>query len=99
MQQYGAERGAVSYLGFLAAGFPNLFMMGGPQGPFCNFSPVVERGTEFTTMAIGREEGEGNGAGDGEDNVVVEETTEAEREWMELCDRLCLGSLFRETHS
>ncbi|OJD30739.1 cyclohexanone monooxygenase [Diplodia corticola] len=101
--------GPVSYLGFCVAGFPNLFTIGGPQGPFCNFPPAVESGVEFIREAIGRAEEEvrrreeearrGGEGGSGDGGVVVEATEEAERGWVELCERLSRGSLFRDTKS
>ncbi|KAL0259315.1 hypothetical protein SLS55_005051 [Diplodia seriata] len=87
------QGGPRSYLGYCAAGFPNLFMIGGPQGPFCNFPPAVEEGVEFITAAIGAAEKVRREKGR---EVVVEAEAQAEREWVEMCEEISRGSLFRE---
>jgi cyclohexanone monooxygenase len=50
------QNGPTSYLGVSVPGFPNLFMITGPQGPFCNIPPAIEAHVEFITKAITKAE-------------------------------------------
>lgn len=90
IKDHWATRGAISYLGIFASRFPNMFMVGGPQGPFCNFPPAIENSVNFITATISRAE---------EAQAIVEVLPETEKEWVELCDRVCAASLFKTTHS
>ena len=44
--------GPETHLGISTAGFPNLFMLSGPQTPFANIPPVVENSAEWVGRAI-----------------------------------------------
>lgn len=44
--------GPTSYLGVSVPNFPNLFMILGPNGPFCNLPPAIETQVEFISDTI-----------------------------------------------
>lgn len=44
--------GARSYMGVSCPGFPNLFFVNGPQGPFGNIPPVLQSTAQLTTELI-----------------------------------------------
>ncbi|KAF3035528.1 hypothetical protein E8E12_001126, partial [Didymella heteroderae] len=46
------QRGSTSYLGVSVPNFPNLFMILGPNGPFCNLPPAIETQVEFISDII-----------------------------------------------
>ena len=46
------QDGAKTYLGLGSAGFPNLFIIIGPQSPFANMPPSIEHNVGFITNAI-----------------------------------------------
>ncbi|MBN9178943.1 MAG: NAD(P)/FAD-dependent oxidoreductase, partial [Microbacterium sp.] len=41
-----------SFLGIMTAGFPNMFMILGPNGPFTNLVPSIEAQVEFITTLV-----------------------------------------------
>ncbi|KAK2801435.1 hypothetical protein FQN51_005329 [Onygenales sp. PD_10] len=98
-----AENGPTSYLGLMVAGFPNFFLITGPQGPFCNVPPIIETQVRFVRFLIEMAEAsrrellkKGGGGGGGS---LIEATAESEKEWIRLCNEISRGSLFRETSS
>jgi cation diffusion facilitator CzcD-associated flavoprotein CzcO len=44
--------GARTYLGIAVDGYPNLFMISGPQAPFANIPVVIDKSVEFIGRAI-----------------------------------------------
>lgn len=94
LKDHWAVRGATSYLGLSIPGFPNLFMITGPNSPFSNIPPAVETHVEFISDIIEKAEKTAS-----EKRPVVEATEEAEEEWTELCDEISKNSLFRKTDS
>ncbi|KAH7356361.1 hypothetical protein BKA66DRAFT_538930 [Pyrenochaeta sp. MPI-SDFR-AT-0127] len=87
--------GATSYLGVALSGFPNMFMVLGPQGPFANNPPAIESEVNFITAAIANaEKRRQSGA-----PSILHVSEKAERGWGELCDNLTEGSLFKRTAS
>jgi cyclohexanone monooxygenase len=108
LKDHWQARGSTSYLGLSVPNFPNMFMILGPNGPFCNLPPAIETQVEFISGAIAEAErrhnkvpdGPLNGAGSKHsDRPVIEATQTAEDEWTELCDVLSVDSLFRKTDS
>ncbi|WP_169077092.1 flavin-containing monooxygenase [Microcella alkalica] len=79
-----------SYLGISTAGFPNMFMVLGPNGPFTNLVPALEVQVEFISSLI--EEAERTGS-------VIEATQEVEDEWTVLCRTIADYTLFPKTDS
>ncbi|OCK77439.1 cyclohexanone monooxygenase [Lepidopterella palustris CBS 459.81] len=87
--------GPTSFLGTNVAYFPNLFMITGPQGPFCNIPAAIEAHVEFITETIKKAEKLSTKA----NPAIVEPTEKAELEWNSLCEKAVEGSLFKETAS
>ncbi len=79
-----------SYLGVTKAGFPNLFMILGPNGPFTNLLPTIETQVEFITKLVRKAE---------QDGVVLEPTQAAEDEWTETCQTIAGYTIFPRTDS
>lgn len=75
-----------SYLGMTINGFPNLFMVYGPMGPFTNQPPVHEFQVDWIADAITHTLDSGMS--------TIEPTAEAEEEWMEACDTGAAATLF-----
>ena len=80
-----------SYLGVTTAGFPNMFMILGPNGPFTNLPPSIEVQVEFITALI--EDAERRGA------AVVEAAAEAEDGWTATCNEIAHMTLFPKAES
>jgi cyclohexanone monooxygenase len=89
------SNGPTSYLGVSVPDFPNLFMITGPQGPFCNVPPAIESHVEFITEAIQHAEQTRHKSGGG----IIEATHEAESDWNAFCNKSVEGNLFKETAS
>ncbi|MFP5072633.1 flavin-containing monooxygenase [Pseudonocardia nantongensis] len=83
--------GPQTYLGLMAAGFPNLFMITGPQSPsvLYNMPLAIEDHVDFTTAAIRylHERGED----------VIEPTSEAEREWVAHTNEVARATLLPDS--
>ncbi|KAK4634613.1 Cyclohexanone 1,2-monooxygenase [Fulvia fulva] len=69
-----------------SSGFPNLFTITGPKGPFTNIPPTIEAQVEWATSLIKE--------GQKEVSPVIEATQEGEQKWSKLCDELAANSLF-----
>lgn len=85
-----------SFCGTLLSGFPNLFMILGPQSAFSNNPPTIEAQVELITALMEQTEAlrkEGKHAG------VVEVKSEAELAWAQQCEDTAEGSLFKQTAS
>lgn len=89
------EAGPTSYLGTNVAHFPNLFMITGPQGPFCNIPAAIEAHVEFITVTIAKAEE----VTTNENQAIVEPTDQVEVDWNKTCEEAVEGSLFKETAS
>lgn len=81
-----------TYLSLFVSGFPNLFVLGGPMGPFSNALPGVMVEAGFLNdllyeMETGRKE------------KVVEALPEAEAKWVEMCNELAAHFLVWKTPS
>ena len=87
--------GPTSYLGVFVPGFPNLFTITGPQGPFTNLPPAIEAHVELIAASIERAEAARKNGGQG----IIEALPEAEEAWVQECERVAEGSLFKETAS
>lgn len=83
--------GPRSYLGVTVAGFPNLFLITGPQGAFCNIPSLIETHVEHITRLIAEAEAR--------KVLEVETSIEAEEGWLSICEGLAKGSIFREAQS
>lgn len=87
-----------SYCGVMLSGFPNMFMVLGPQSAFANNPTVIENQVELIMAAIERSEALRRDEG-GEHVGVVEVTPEAEFAWAQRCEDTAEGSLFKKTSS
>ncbi|MER7434812.1 flavin-containing monooxygenase [Pseudonocardia alni] len=83
--------GPTSYLGVSTHGFPNMFMILGPNGPFTNLPPSIETQVDWISDLIGTAERDGVAA--------VEPTRQAEDEWTELCATIANMTLFPKVES
>ncbi|MEU1953509.1 flavin-containing monooxygenase [Nocardia rhamnosiphila] len=80
-----------SHLGVTVAGFPNMFMVLGPNGPFVNLPPAIGLEAKWISRAI-RAVRDTPGAS-------IELRPEAEEQWLQTCLGALEGSLFLETGS
>jgi len=78
--------GPVSYLGLSIAGFPNMFTLYGPPGPFTNQPPAIEWQVEWVGNLIADAERHGIAA--------VEATKDAEQAWLKDCIGIAESTLF-----
>ena len=85
------DEAPTSYLGITTAGFPNMFMILGPNGPFTNLPPSIETQVEFITDLIHEAEREGG--------ALIEATTEAEDGWTATCNEIAHMTLFPKAES
>ena len=85
------QEAPTSYLGLTTAGFPNMFMILGPNGPFTNLPPSIETQVEFITDLIAKAERSGP--------AVVEATAEAEEGWTATCNEIAHMTLFPKAES
>jgi cyclohexanone monooxygenase len=82
---------AITYMGTMTHGFPNMYMVYGPMGPFTNQPPVHEAQVNWIADAIKHTIDSGA--------TTLEPTKEAEDEWMELCDAGAAMTLFPRVKS
>jgi cyclohexanone monooxygenase len=68
------------HLGIAQSGFPNLFAILGPQGPFTSHPPVIEKQVDFIGKLLERALAV--------ETERIEATPEAGRAWTELCDTI-----------
>jgi cyclohexanone monooxygenase len=80
-----------AHVGMMAHGFPNMFMVFGPMGPFTNQPPAHEAQVDWIAdvITVMRERG----------IVSIEPTREAEDQWMAMCDEIAAGTLFPKVNS
>lgn len=82
---------AHSYMGTMVAGFPNMYMVYGPMGPFTNQPPVHEAQVNWIADAIKHTIDSGAS--------TLEPSQKAEDDWMELCDEGAALTLFPKVNS
>jgi cyclohexanone monooxygenase len=83
--------GPIGYLGVAMAGFPNMFTILGPNGPFTNIPPVIEVEVNFVTefiKEIRRRK-----------VSVVEVDQNAEHEWKGVCEAIANMTVFSKLGS
>lgn len=93
LKDHWSPHGPTTYLGVCVPGFPNLFMISGPNGPFSNIPPALETTVDFISDTVARAER------GGADPKIVEALPEAEAGWTALCDDTSKDSLFKTTPS
>jgi cyclohexanone monooxygenase len=92
------EKGATTYGAVACAGFPNMYIISGPQGAFANFPCVIESEVTFISSCIAHTE-HASKSTEGKALAALEVQQQSERHWQELCTKLCEGSLFKTTAS
>jgi hypothetical protein len=80
-----------SYLGVATNGFPNMFMILGPNGPFSNIPPAIEVQVDMVFDLIK--------AAEAAEVPVVEVTQEAEDGWTATCQEIAAYTLFDKAPS
>lgn len=90
IQDHWAD-GPASYLGVTTAGFPNMFMILGPNGPFTNLPPSIESQVEWIAGLVA--DARGRGA------PTIEPTAEAEQAWSRTCGEIADATLFPKADS
>jgi cyclohexanone monooxygenase len=81
----------LTHLGLMAAGFPNLFMIFGPMGPFTNQPPAHEAQVNWAADAIQHVR---------EHHLeTIEPTQHAEDRWIATCDEIAYATLFPKVNS
>ena len=81
-------QGPRAFLGLSAAGFPNMFALYGPPGPFTNQPPAIEWQAEWVAKAVAYASAH---------NIdVIEATPEAEQAWLDECKRIEEMTLFHK---
>lgn len=83
--------GPTSYLGLSTHGFPNMFMILGPNGPFTNLPPSIETQVEWIGDLIGHAERSRA--------LTVEPTRQAEEGWTKTCQEIANMTLFPKVES
>lgn len=90
--------GGATYAGVSCAGFPNMFLISGPQGPFANFPCAIESEVNFITACIShtRKQAAIMPAGV---PACISVKSSAEQEWLSQCDKLAAPTVFKTTKS
>jgi cyclohexanone monooxygenase len=83
--------GPTSYLGMATSGFPNMFMILGPNGPFTNLPPSIEAQVEWISETIGHVSSSGTG--------WIEAKADTEADWTETCSDIAHQTLFPQAAS
>ena len=83
--------GPTSYLGVATAGFPNLYMILGPNGPFTNLPPSIETQVDWIAELIAHQRQRGL--------ATAEPTAEAEDGWTATCKQIAGMTLFGQVDS
>jgi cation diffusion facilitator CzcD-associated flavoprotein CzcO len=78
--------GPTSYLGVATNGFPNMFMILGPNGPFTNLPPTIETQVEWIADAIAHTAATDNG--------WIDVKADTESEWTQTCTEIAHQTLF-----
>ena len=85
------KNGPTGYLGMMESGFPNMYMIMGPYGPFTNLPPSIESQVEWIADAIKRNY---------EDDIVAFDVKPAvQEEWQEMCSEIAYSTLFPKAKS
>jgi cyclohexanone monooxygenase len=83
--------GPTSYLGMATTGFPNMFMILGPNGPFTNLPPSIETQVEWIAGTIGYLMPKAG--------AWLDVRPETETEWTEICADIADQTLFPKAAS
>jgi cyclohexanone monooxygenase len=89
--------GTKSFLATNMSGFPNMFLINGPQGPLTNVPPLIETQVEFVAGLIAAAEAEKKKRSDDDETTqqpVIEVTEEAENAWLEQTNAIGESTVF-----
>jgi cyclohexanone monooxygenase len=78
--------GPTSYLGMATAGFPNMFMILGPNGPFTNLPPSIETQVQWIGRTVEHLAGR--------EGAWLDVRPETEDQWTETCTDIAYQTLF-----
>ncbi|CAK7229076.1 hypothetical protein SEUCBS140593_007125 [Sporothrix eucalyptigena] len=91
------KNGPSSFAGVSMAGFPNMFMVFGPQGPMSNGATVVEVEVRFIMQLIANVEKSGAATESGAKKPkLIEVKPEVEAQWRKLCDKEAETSILKK---
>lgn len=95
LSQHWAD-GPTAYAALSCAGFPNMFLVSGPQGPFANFPPVIESELDLVMACVEATESAADHHSDGVERAAcaIEALPEAEATWSALCTDVAKSTLF-----
>lgn len=85
------SEGPTSYLGMTTSGFPNMFMILGPNGPFTNLPPSIETQVNWITDAVAHVTDTDAG--------WIDVRAEKETAWTELCSEVANATVFAKADS
>ncbi|MFY0408730.1 flavin-containing monooxygenase [Solicola sp. PLA-1-18] len=83
--------GPTSYLGMTTAGFPNMFMILGPNGPFTNLPPSIETQVEWISDTVKHLAAT--------DHAWLDVKPEVETKWTDACAEIADATLFPKAAS
>lgn len=83
--------GPTSYLGVATSGFPNMFMILGPNGPFTNLPPTIEVQVEWIADVIRRVAATETGR--------IDVKPDAESDWTDTCVEVAAATVFGQVDS
>jgi cation diffusion facilitator CzcD-associated flavoprotein CzcO len=90
IQDHWAD-GPSAYMSIATSQFPNMFMVLGPNGPFCNLPPAIETQVDWIGQIV--QHMESNGI------ATIEPDQKAETEWGDACLEIAKQTLFFQTAS
>jgi cation diffusion facilitator CzcD-associated flavoprotein CzcO len=95
LSQHWAD-GPTAYAAVSCAGFPNMFLVSGPQGPFANFPPVIESELDLIMACVEAAESAANHHSDGLGGAdcAIEALPGAEATWSTFCTDVAKSTLF-----
>jgi cyclohexanone monooxygenase len=85
------QHGPTSYLGMATCGFPNMFMILGPNGPFTNLPPSIETQVEWIADTIEQLAPK--------DGAWIDAKEEIENAWTDTCAEIADATLFAKAAS
>ncbi|HAI96836.1 MAG: cyclohexanone monooxygenase [Cycloclasticus sp.] len=85
------KKAPTSYIGVANAGFPNMHMILGPNGPFTNLPPSIETQVEWIADLIRSMRDKGQ--------ITAEPKLSAEQNWTKTCQEISDATLFSKADS
>jgi cation diffusion facilitator CzcD-associated flavoprotein CzcO len=98
LKQHWEGGGSNAFAAVAVSGFPNMFIISGPQGPFANFPCAIECEVNFITEVIKHAE-QSSTARTRSQSPKIEVRLEAEEAWKDVCVQATEGSLLKTAAS